>query len=687
MTKYRNSSKLLAILLSLAIIVSMTVGLGATASAAYTPTGTMTQLAATPASGVSGTVWSISSDTEMGLFATYVNTAGDNTSGVTFYLTQSIQLPTPATGSSWTPIGPAEITSDATTSSPLASGDGFAGTFDGQGFTIFNLVVNLDESGLGLFKYVTRTGTVKDITVLGTVTTAGRNDAIAGIVGYNEGVVCNATNYASVTAESAYNVGGIVGFNNGQYDNTGGETYSAPVGVIVNSVNHGFITGFNKTGGIVGENAGVISFCANYGNIAGLNASRSGIGGIAGRNGNNNVALEIGWITNCYNRGNIDVGDGSWGGGIVGFQNSISYTDNCYDTGKVGNGYQYYNTVIGSNENTSAVAPLRVNYAENPAGSSTLPSELGVQPTYNDGTAMPMDSEDFLDLLESRAIPDGYWAEGGCVNAGYPFHLRTAPVPAATGGNVQNRYPVIYISSGGNDANEGDTVATAVATLTRAVQQAGRSIVPAVYIAVLDTITISDEENVYGSQIPVRTDTSFTSTTMFIIAANGDLTVGGLAFIGNSSLTIAFDVQSGGSLTVRNNTSIDNASIAINVQSNGSLTLNQSTIGGTTSVVLADSTSLFYTFLSPTQTLTISGTINLGGSAAGSNNGFIQARSTLTQVTGTLSITMASPAVNKLVAQGAGDYTVTSGDAAMFQYVGSGTYYVELSGTRIILTD
>ncbi|MDR2357950.1 MAG: hypothetical protein LBD92_07725, partial [Oscillospiraceae bacterium] len=634
----QKTRKSLAILLSLAIIFSMLSGLTINASAAdYTMTYVWNG-GSKPNVPASGDTVSISSTAEMGYFEDYVNdVSAYNTTGVTFYLTQSVKL-----SGAWTPVGVATISTDPATSSPLASGAGFAGTFDGRSFTVFGLSVNLNVSGLGLFKYVTRAGTVRDVTVLGEVTTTGRNDAIAGVVGYNDGTVCNVTSYVTVAAGSAYNVGGIVGFNNGQFDNTGGATYSAPVGVIVNSVNHGSVTGYNKTGGITGENAGVISFCANYGDITGTNASRSGIGGIAGRNGNNNVALEIGWITNCYNRGQIDVGNGSWGGGIVGFQNSISYADNCYDTGAVVNGYQYYNTVIGSNENTSAVPPTRVNYAENPAGSSTLDSELGVKPVYSDGSDMPLDSDDFLNLLESRAIPDGYWARGGCVNAGYPFHLRTAPVPDPTGGNVQNDYSVIYISSGGDDANEGDTPETAVATLARAVQQAGRSTVSGVYIGVLDTITVSDEEYAYGNRIPVRPASSFTSSTMFIVASGGDLTVGGLAFDGSGAagtVTIVFDVQSGGELTLRNNAAISNAAYAVNVQSGGGLSLNQSDIGGTTSVKLADSSSSFDIFTSPTQTFTISGVIDLG------DGGFISFRSAPASATGSLTVTMANPDV------------------------------------------
>lgn len=59
----------------------------------------------------------------------------------------------------------------------------------------------------------------------------------------------------------------------------------------------------------------------------------NGVGGIAGRNGNNNVATETGKIWNCYNNASIICTSGKWVGGICGFENSLSECYNCYNSG------------------------------------------------------------------------------------------------------------------------------------------------------------------------------------------------------------------------------------------------------------------------------------------------------------------------------------------------------------------
>lgn len=113
--------------------------------------------------------------------------------------------------------------------------------------------------------------------------------------------------------------------------------------------------------------------CSNTGIVTSSYGSKDGIGGIAGRNGNNNTATESGAIVNCYNRGNISDSNGKWVGGITGFQNSLSYTKNCYSTGTVA-GVGYKNAIVGNNEGTA-----EHNYAtsEARAGNSGSAAEKG----------------------------------------------------------------------------------------------------------------------------------------------------------------------------------------------------------------------------------------------------------------------------------------------------------------------
>jgi hypothetical protein len=184
-------------------------------------------------------------------------------------------------------------------------------------------------------------------------------DYIAGLVGYNdiEGNVEDCVNEADVTAvstsdtqpEIAHNIGGIAGFNG--WDQYSPDSPHAddppeegqPVGTISRCRNEGAIEGgFNKIGGIVGENAGDIKECANIGIITCVKRVKDrgwpGVGGIAGRNGNNNEATEVGRILYCYSTGRInddaDAGAGKNGyGGITGWCDDKSNVENCYTAG------------------------------------------------------------------------------------------------------------------------------------------------------------------------------------------------------------------------------------------------------------------------------------------------------------------------------------------------------------------
>ncbi len=79
-------------------------------------------------------------------------------------------------------------------------------------------------------------------------------------MGYNSGIIDNVSSSVIVTANRAYNVGGIAGFNNGYYDSDGSYSASAEA-YILNSKNDGSVTGYHKVGGITGENSGTINSC------------------------------------------------------------------------------------------------------------------------------------------------------------------------------------------------------------------------------------------------------------------------------------------------------------------------------------------------------------------------------------------------------------------------------------------
>jgi hypothetical protein len=300
-----------------------------------------------------GMVYTIYDVTDMNTLAGYVN-AGKPTEGVIFRLMNDIDL----SDTAWAGIGNPVLASASTNSPYVSSGNGLDGVLDGNGKTV-KVSRSATTGGIGgVVNYLMPAGTIVDLTVSGSVTsTVGSSgNAVGGVVGYNSGTIQNVTNTATVKAEECYNVGGITGFNNGYYGATG--TFSSDAkGFILNSANSGTITGFDKVGGIAGENAGTIEACSNTGAVNGKDASRSGIGGITGRNGNNDTATETGIIRNCYNWGAISSGTaddassrGRWVGGIAGFQNSLSSCTNCYNIGALV-GYKDVGNTVGSDDN------------------------------------------------------------------------------------------------------------------------------------------------------------------------------------------------------------------------------------------------------------------------------------------------------------------------------------------------
>jgi hypothetical protein len=94
------------------------------------------------------------------------------------------------------------------------------------------------------------------------------------------------------------------------------------------------IIGQKYTGGIVGYNQGIISFCYTSGIVTGTEIFTGGITGISSNS-----------ISNCYNSGNITGVDSI--GGITG--RSISGTiSNCYNTGLI-TGENYFGGITGGN--------------------------------------------------------------------------------------------------------------------------------------------------------------------------------------------------------------------------------------------------------------------------------------------------------------------------------------------------
>ena len=223
-------------------------------------------------------------------FINYANTANGRTRH--YKLTQSVTLTAPASGgSNWTAIGSAQ--------------NQFTGSFDGQKFTISNLVINNSStSNLGMFGYTGSGSLIQNIGLL--------NGSVSG----------------------SNNVGGIVGYNNG--------------GTVQNCFNTGSISGAESSGGVVGYNAGTVQYCYAVGAVNGT----ANNGGLVGAN--NNI------IMHCYATGAV-TGTGNNAGGIIGINNSAGTLQSCYSTSSVRSSANVGGIAGTNNGSITATAVINVS--------------------------------------------------------------------------------------------------------------------------------------------------------------------------------------------------------------------------------------------------------------------------------------------------------------------------------------
>ena len=183
-------------------------------------------------------------------FAKKVN-AGNNFAGKTVTLANNIDL----NNEKWTPIG---SFNDATTQ--------FKGTFDGQNHAVTGLKVEeRRKNGVGFFGKV-YTGTIKNLTVEGSVSTSNCT-YVGGIVGHGYATITNCTFKGSVGSADTMQVGGIAG--------SGGFT---------------------------------VTNCSVYADVT----AECWAGGIVGN------CQDGGAYTNCYVEGTISSKSTFWGGGAAG---------------------------------------------------------------------------------------------------------------------------------------------------------------------------------------------------------------------------------------------------------------------------------------------------------------------------------------------------------------------------------
>ncbi len=274
----------------------------------------------------------------------------------------------------WIPVGTSNIP--------------FAGSFDGGGYTISNLVINKpDMQEMGLFGFYhpdTEGDSIKNLTLTNVKINA--RDYIGAISGYVErGTIYNCHASGSVTGRS--HVAGIVGT---AYDtNTaiinctssctvkasdyvGGISGYVGYTTIKNCKNQGNISGEYYIGGIVGyaEENTVIQLCASSGTIS---ASDEDAGGIAGYAYKSDLSLSyntglvtspnytggiVGYaedciIDQCFNTANVSANNSA--GGISGYIYDNSEIKNCYSVGEIMVSDSYVGGICGETNNINVL--------------------------------------------------------------------------------------------------------------------------------------------------------------------------------------------------------------------------------------------------------------------------------------------------------------------------------------------
>ena len=225
------------------------------------------------------------------------------------------------TGKDWTPIG-------------TSFDNSYTGTFDGGGHTITGLTITTKDQFVGLFGYLNRAGTVKNVVM--------------------EGI--------QITSNHMFgNTGGVAGFSWGTIENC--------------SVS-GSVSGTKCVGGVVGaQKAGSITGCSSSATVKGT----VDVGGVAGE--------KWGSMTACYATGNvtleIDSPKNLSGGGLVGFNGGSSVLA-CYATGNVtstgsSTGNVHIFGLLGDNYTTVTACYWKNNQER---GYNTAPESMKVDGTY-----------------------------------------------------------------------------------------------------------------------------------------------------------------------------------------------------------------------------------------------------------------------------------------------------------------
>ena len=230
-------------------------------------------------------------------------------------LTADIDL----TGKNWTPIG-------------TDYDNSYKGTFDGGGHTITGLTFTTNDEYAGLFGWLNRAGTVKNVVMEGVQITSNQiyGGSIGGVVGSSWGTIENCSVSGSVSG-TVY-VGGVVGAQIG--------------GSITGCSSSATVKGMVDVGGVAGQtnSSATLTACYATGNVTLEIAPKKNIagGGLVGMNAGSSLLA-------CYATGNVTSTGSSTGyvhiGGFLG--DNYTTVTACYwkNNHEPGIGYKKAGTV------------------------------------------------------------------------------------------------------------------------------------------------------------------------------------------------------------------------------------------------------------------------------------------------------------------------------------------------------
>ena len=222
------------------------------------------------------------------------------------------------TGKDWTPIG-------------TDYDNSYKGTFDGGGHTITGLTFTTNDEFAGLFGWLNRAGTVKNVVMEGVQITSNQiyGGSIGGVVGFSWGTIENCSVSGSVSG-TVY-VGGVVGAQIG--------------GSITGCSSSATVKGTVDVGGVAGQtnSSATLTACYATGNvIIEINPKKNiAGGGLVGMNAGSSLLA-------CYATGNVTSTGSSTGyvhiGGFLG-NNYANVMTACYWKNNHEQGIGYNNKV------------------------------------------------------------------------------------------------------------------------------------------------------------------------------------------------------------------------------------------------------------------------------------------------------------------------------------------------------